>query len=1018
MKQVKIKLSLRTLAIASGLFLSATAFAQSNVLKGQVKDASGEPVIGASISVKGMTVGVTDFDGEYSISVPKGSELTFSYVGMLPQTVSASNNLSITLKTDEKNLKEVVVIGYGAVKKSDLTGSVTAIKPDSKNKGLVVNPQDMLAGKVAGVSIVSSGGTPGAGATIRVRGGSSLNGSNDPLVVIDGVAMDNNGVKGLSNPLSMVNPQDIESFSVLKDASATAIYGSRGSNGVIIITTKKGHSGFQISYNGSFTVSQKKKTLDVMSGDEYRDYIAEKFGTTSDAYKKLGTSNTNWQDEIMRTALSHDHNISMSGSVNKYLPYRLSVGYTDQQGIIKTSDFKRYTAALNLSPSLLDNHLNINLNVKGMWAKSRYADGEAISAAVVFDPTQSVYDTSSDAANFGNYFEWKTSGTALNNSKYPNTCYSLATKNPVAILNLKNDRAISRDLLTSGDIDYKVHGFEDLHFHATGGIDIAQGTQNTDVDPTSPQAFYYGSYGFDRILKRNFQGSAYALYSHDFKDKASNHFDLMAGAEETHNWRSERKRYYSYSDAWNGTKSKIYTDSGTDYDKDGVLDDYQFKTENYLVSYFGRANWSLMDRYFVTGTFRRDGSSRFKKHWANFPSFAFMWKINDENEFRKIKWLSDLKLRLGWGMTGQQEFSSDYNYFATYEMNSGSGSYYNAVGNGNLARPTAYNSDLKWETTTTYNIGLDWGILNHRISGTVDWYYRGTTDLINYVYVAAGSNFKNKIWANIGSMHNMGVETTLKIIPIVTKNFNWTIDYNFTYNSNKITKLTNSNSSSYKVETGSISAGTGLTVQAQHVGTPMNAFYVYQQAYDKNGKPLEGVVVDRNADGKITEADRYYYKSPNAPVLMGFSSRMEYKNWDLGFTLRASLGNYVFNDLMAGYSNCSKAALYTNSMYLTNRPIAVLSYNWQTYNTTSTLSDRWVENASFLKCDNISLGYSFNHLFHNAGWKGLDGRISGSVSNVFTITNYSGIDPEVFGGIDNKVYPRPISYILGLNLNF
>lgn len=1020
MKQVKFKLPLRNLAIAGSLFLSATAFAQSGAVKGQVKDATGEPIIGATITANGKAVGVTDFDGNYTIDVPKGTELTISYVGMTPKKVAASDNLVITLKDDNKTLNEVVVIGYGVAKKNDITGSVTKIQPDSKNKGLVVNAQDMLQGKVAGVNITTAGGTPGSSATIRVRGGSSLNASNDPLIVIDGIAMDNNGIKGLANPLSMVNPQDIESFSVLKDASATAIYGSRGSNGVIIITTKKGHKGTSISYNGSFTVSQKKKTIDVMNGDQYREFIGNLFGTSSDAYKALGTANTNWQDEIYRTALSHDHNVTISGMAGAYVPYRVSLGYTDQQGILKTSDFQRYTASVNLSPSLLDDHLKINVNVKGMWAKSKYADGAAINAAVWFDPTQSVYDTtSSDAANYGGYFAWKTNGSALNNSKYPTTLYSLGTKNPVAILNLKDDHAISRDLLTSADVDYKVHGLEDLHIHATGGLDLSQGTQNTNVSPTSPLAFYYGSYGFDRIVKRNMQGSVYALYTHDFKDAAKNHFDIMGGAEESRYWRSESKRYFSYNDAWNGTMSSIHTDSGVDYDGDGVLDNYRFRTENYLVSYFGRANWSLMDRYYVTATYRRDGSSRFKKHFADFPSFAFMWKIKDENKFRDINWLSDLKLRLGWGMTGQQEINQgDYPYFAIYEMNSGDGSYYGAVGNGNLARPKAYNPDLKWETTTTYNTGLDWGLFNQRLTGSFDWYYRKTTDLINMAYVSAGSNFRNQVISNIGSLSNTGFEAAIKWIAIDKKDWNWVLDYNFTYNYNKITALASSNDPNFNVPTGRISSGTGLQCQAQHVGTAANSFYVYQQAYDKNGNPIEGVVVDRNGDGKITEADKYYHKSPVAPVTMGFSSRFEYKNWDFGFTLRASIGNYVFNDLMAGSANLSPAAIYTNSAYLTNRPVANLKYNWQTYDETSSLSDRWVQNGSFLKCDNITLGYSFNKLFNTGDWKGLSGRIYGTASNVFTITKYSGIDPEVFGGIDNSVYPRPISFILGLNLNF
>lgn len=1022
MKQVKFRIPFRVLALLFGLFLSVGAFAQQITVNGHVKDATGEAIIGATVRVAGQQGGtVSDFDGNFQLKAKQGATLQISYIGYQSTTVTAAPTVVVTLQEEAaKSLNEVVVIGYGVAKKSDLTGSVTKIQPDSKNKGLVVNAQDMMQGKIAGVNITSAGGTPGSGATIRVRGGSSLNASNDPLIVIDGVAMDNNGIKGLSNPLSMVNPQDIESFSVLKDASATAIYGSRGSNGVIIITTKKGHKGTQVSYNGSFTVSMKKKTIDVMSGDQYRDFVANLFGTSSDAYKALGTANTNWQDEIYRTAISHDHNITVSGSLGKILPYRVSLGYTNQQGIIKTSDFERYTAALNLNPSFFDDHLKVNLNVKGMWAKSKYADGAAINAAVWFDPSQSVYDTtSSDAANYGGYFAWKADGTALGNSSYPTTLYSLGTKNPVAILNLKNDRAISRDLLTSADVDYQVHGVEGLHIHATGGLDLSEGKQNTDIDPRSPQAFYYGSYGFDKIVKRDLQGSVYALYTHDFKDAAKNHFDIMAGAEESHNWRSESKRYLSYNDAWNGTCSSIHTDSGVDYNGDGVLDDYRFRTENYLVSYFGRANWSLMDRYYVTGTYRRDGSSRFKKHFADFPSFAFMWKMKDENKFREINWLSDLKLRLGFGMTGQQEINQgDYPYFSIYQMNTGDGSYYGAVGNGTMARPVAYNPDLKWETTTTYNIGLDWGLFNQRVTGTFDWYYRKTTDLINTAYVSAGSNFRNQVISNIGSLSNTGFEAAIKWIALDTKDWKWVLDYNFTYNYNEITALASSDDPDFNVPTGSISSGTGLQCQAQHVGTAANAFYVYQQVYDKDGKPLEGVVVDRNGDGKISEADKYYYKSPTAPVTMGLSSRVEYKNWDLGFTLRASIGNYVFNDLMAGSSNISAAAIYTNSAYLTNRPTANLPYKWQTYDETSSLSDRWVQNGSFLKCDNITLGYSFNNLFMTSGWHGLNGRIYGAVSNVFTITKYKGIDPEVYGGIDNSVYPRPISFMLGLNLNF
>ncbi len=1004
-----------------GLFLSVSAFAQSTIT-GQVKDATGEPVIGASVLINGTSNGtVTDLDGNFSVNVQPGATLTISYIGFQKQQVAATNGMVITLQEDQaQQMNEVVVIGYGAVKKSDLTGSVTALKPDNKNKGLVVNAQDMLAGKVAGVSVTSDGGTPGGGANIRIRGGSSLNASNNPLIVIDGVAMDQTGVKGVSNPLSLVNPQDIESFNVLKDASATAIYGSRGSNGVIIITTKKGRRGLQVSYNGSFTVSRNSKNLDVLSADEYRSLIAKKFGTdlyTLDsngnkvptAYSRLGNANTNWQNEIFRTALSHDHNVAVSGQVGDWLPYRVSAGYTNQQGIIKTSNFERFTGALTLNPSFLNDHLKVTLNAKGMWTKNRYADGEAIKAARQFDPTQPVY--ASGYENFGGYYQWLEEGTALNDSSWPKTYYSLATKNPVSILNLKNDRAISRDFLGSADVDYKVHGFEDLRFHVTAGVDIAKGRQVTDVDPASPQAIYYGSYGWESQLKRNMQLSAYAQYYHDFNDKAKNHFDIMAGYEWAHFWHNTHNSYWSYYPKTNNNTALAGTERNRTY--------YDYATENYLVSFFGRANWSLMDgRYMVTATVRNDGSSRFKEHWATFPSFAFAWRINEENLFKQIDWLSDLKLRLSWGMTGQQEGIGDYNYFAIYEMNTGNGSTYPIAGDGSLARPKAYDPNLKWETTTSYNVGLDWGILKQRLTGSVDWYYRKTTDLLNSATVPAGSNFRNQVMSNIGSMYNMGVETSLHWLAVNAKDFNWTMDYNFTYNYNKITNLNGGNDPGYFVPTGGISAGTGGNIQAQHVGNAVNSFHVFQQAYDKNGKPLEGVVVDRNGDGKITDADKYYYKAPAAPVTMGFASRFEYRNWDLGFALRASLGNYVYNDAFASTSNMSNSEIYVKSKFLVNRPTDVVADNWSSTETTSTQTDYWVQNASFLKMDNVTLGYSFANLLKQGSWNGITGRIYGTVNNVFCLTKYKGLDPEVFNGIDNNLYPRPISFILGLNLNF
>ncbi len=1026
MKQVKFKFPVRMLAMVFGLFLSVGAFAQQITVNGHVKDATGEPVIGATIRIDGAQGGaVSDLDGNFTLNVNQGATLSVSYVGYETQQVTAKPNVVITLQEDAaKSLNEVVVIGYGAVKKSDLTGSVAALKPDAKNKGLIVNPQDMLAGKVAGVNITSSDGAPGAGATIRIRGGSSLNASNDPLIVIDGLAMDNEGVKGLSNALSMINPQDIESFNVLKDASATAIYGSRGSNGVIIITTKKGRKGMRpsISYSGNATVSMRQKSIDVMDADEYRTFIRNMYGEGSIPVNALGTANTDWQKEIYRTAISHDHNVTLSGAV-KDLPYRLSVGYTDQQGILKTSDFQRVTAAVNLNPSLFDNHLNVNINAKGMYAKTRYADTGAVGAAVYFDPTQDPYNFTSEyhqnllgsslqqtLSNFGGYFQWPVEADYDGDTTWPFTYRSVANiPNPIALLNGRNEHANSRSFIGSADVDYKIHGFEDLRLHATFGADISEGRQYTENQPWYTGSMYYGSNGRDKILKRNLQFSAYAQYYHDFNDDAKNHFDIMAGYEWQHFWRDQKKEYFSF-----------YPSTSPKAGEERPHTPYHFQTDSYLISFFGRANWSLMDRYYVTFTMRDDGSSRFKDHWALFPSAAFAWKIKDENKFRDISWLSDLKLRLGWGMTGQQSGAvPDYGWIATYSRNTGTDSYYPLIGEGVLYRPDNYTPNLKWETTTTYNIGLDWGILNQRLSGTVDWYYRKTTDLLNYAIAPPLSAYRNQSWQNIGSLVNTGVEATISWKAIRSKDWYWVIDYNFTYNKNKITELSGVSSDDSPVPNTDIKIGTDRYLEHQYIGKPINSFYVFQQAYDENGKPIENAVVDRNGDGQITQADKYFYKSPTAPITMGLSSRLEYKNWDFGFALRASIGNYVYNNIEQGMANVNKTEVWKSSLlYMNNYTYEAIARNWQTYQITSQLSDYYVHNASFLKCDNITLGYSFANIFKGNSYQGISGRVYATATNVFTLTKYDGLDPEVGNGFDSNMYPRPFSVIVGLNLNF
>ncbi len=976
---------------------------QNNVVKGVVKDAAGMPLTGASVQVKGTTNGVMviDDDGSFTLKgVKMGATLRVSYIGYeSTEIVWKGGFVEVVLQEMENKLNEAVVIGYGVAKKSDMTGSVTAIKPDEKNKGLVVNAQDMIQGKIAGVSVTTNSGAPGTGASIRIRGGSSLNASNDPLIVIDGLAMDNQGVKGLSNPLSMVNPADIESFTVLKDASATAIYGSRGSNGVIIITTKKGRTGqrTRVSYNGNISISERHNSVDVMTGDAFRTFVKQQYGEDSDAAKALGTANTNWQDAIYRTSVSQDHNVTISGGIGN-MPFRVGLGYTDQQGILKTSDFERYTASLNLNPSFLQDHLKFNLSAKYMHANTRYANTGAIGAAVWFDPSQPIRSNDARYKNFKGYYEW-TEPASLNDPSWDYQKIALATANPVAMLDLKDDHARSQSAIGNLEIDYKVHGFEDLRLHANLGADYSTGKQTTVTDVASPENYYYGWKGWEKIDKYNLSFNAYAQYFKDFNE--AHHFDIMAGYEWQHFHRKgvgDGSGYYPLTNTEKG---------GQRYNVAPV----NWKTENYLVSFFGRANYTLLDRYLFTATARYDGSSRFKDHWALFPSFAFGWKIKNESFLKDVEALSDLKLRLGYGQTGQQEGIGDYNYFYSYNVNQVSGSYYPITGTGRLDRPNVYNLDLTWETTTTYNAGLDFGFWNQRLSGSVDYYYRKTTDLLNSVDVSAGTNFRNRVMSNIGTLVNQGVEVALNWKAIQREGLFWEIGVNATYNKNEITEL--NGEANYVVATGGVSAGTGTTAQGHAVGYPASSFYVYQQVYDQNGQPLENVFVDRKADGKITDDDKYFYKSPMAPWTAGLTSKLQYKSWDLGVSFRASLGNYVYNDLEAGASNL--ATVWTSG-YLSNRPIDVLTKSWRTGD--AVLSDYFVQNASFLKCENITLGYSFENLFKSANYEGINGRLFVTASNVFTLTKYKGLDPEVFGGIDNNIYPRPFSLVCGVSLNF
>ncbi len=1007
-----MKKSLRLKALLTllvGLFLSIGAFAQQIAVKGHVKDTTGEPVIGANVLVKGTTNGtITDFDGNFMLNVPKDAILSVSFVGYKSAEVKAASTVMVTLEDDSQVLDAVVVIGYGSVKKNDMTGSVTAIKPDKLNKGLITNAQDMMTGKIAGVSVISKGGAPGEGATIRIRGGSSLTAENDPLIVIDGLAMDNKGVKGLANPLSMVNPNDIESFTVLKDASATAIYGSRASNGVIIITTKKGQAGARptISYDGNVSVSTVKSTVDVMDGDQFRSFIKDIWGEDSEAYSKLGNANTDWQKEIFRPAVSTDHNLTISGGL-KNMPYRVSFGYTNQNGIVKTSKFERYTASVSLAPSFFEDHLKVNANLKGMIAKNRYADGSAVGSAVSFDPTQSVRsDDPYHQYYFDGYFQWNTDASSLNDDTWKRTFNSNAPGNPVALLEEKDDRAISKSLIGNLELDYKFHFLPDLHAHVNGGMDLSTGKQYTDVSPYSSTNNYYGSYGWEQKDKYNLSLNAYLQYSKDFTDK--HRFGVMAGYEWQHFHDTSDQEYWGLYPLSNN----VVENRGQRYNNTSSGS----ATESYLVSFFGRVNYTLLDRYLFTATVRQDGSSRFHKNnrWGLFPSFALGWKLKEEAFLKDVDVLSDLKLRLGYGITGQQNINSgDYPYLAVYETNK-DGAYYPILGEGITYRPNAYNPDLKWEKTTTYNVGLDFGFLNNRINGAVDYYYRKTTDLLNSVFVSAGTNFKNKVLSNVGSLENSGIEFSINAKPVVTTDWTWDLGFNITYNKNEITKLTTGDSENYYVAAGdNIGGGRDMKAMAHAVGHPASSFYVYQQVYDENGKPIENEFVDRNGDGTINGDDRYFYKKPTADVLMGLTSRLSYKSWDFSFSLRASLNNYVYNSVEAGGSDCNPTSVYSFGA-LNNRPLMGVANNIQNLKDNTLLSDYFVQNASFMKCDNITLGYSFKKLFGAP----IGGRVYAAVQNVFTITKYKGLDPEVEKGLDNNIYPRPLTTLIGLSLNF
>ncbi len=1004
MKQVKIKLPLRMLAVLFGFFLTATAYSQDITVNGFVKDATGEPVIGATISMNGKAMAVTDFDGNFTIKAPSGAEMTVSYIGFQNVTATAAPNVVITMQDDSKTLDQVVVIGYGRAKKDDLTGSVTAMKPDDLSKGITNNASDMLVGKVAGVDVQTAGGTPGAGAQIRIRGGASLSASNDPLYVIDGLAIDNNTATGMSNILAMINPQDIESFTVLKDASAAAIYGSRASNGVIIITTKKGRAGTAptVSYNGDVTISTIQKKYDLLNAAEYKDLVSKIDGIDASL---LGNDDTDWQDEIFRTSVSTKHSISVSGGL-KNMPYRVGVGFDSENGIVKTSWMRRSNVSLNLAPQFLDKHLNFNITAKYMYEKDRYAPaGGAVGAAVSIDPTRPVYGEGSDYDYVGGYWQNLINAT-FSDPNWKKTTNSNAAQNPLALLRNQYTKAQANDFSGNVEVDYKIHGFEDLHIHGSLGSQYTATNQSDIINNVSYSNNYYGWDGMTYYWKYNIVGNAYAQYMHDF---GAHNIDIMAGAEQSHYHRTG----YNY-----GQGTDPYT--GASHNP-SVRNEQEWATHNSLVSYFGRLNYTLLDRYLITATFRADGSSRFAegKKWGYFPSAAFAWKINQEPFLRNVNWLDELKLRLGWGKTGQQNGIADFYYGPLFVRGNSYAMYPFGDTYNYTTRPNAYNPELTWEKTTTSNVGLDFTALNGRFSFNADAYYRKTTDLLATVNIPAGMNFGDTMLKNVGSLENYGVEFAFNVKPIVTPDFTWDISYNVGWNHNEITKLDNG-AQDWVWAGGNISRGNNTKIQKNKVGEPINSFFVYQQVYDNNGKPIEGVYVDRDGNGRIDDGDRYYYKSPAPDITMGLTTKFLWKNWDLSAAFHASLGNYVYYDFLSSKAALSPSGLYSNSSFSNTTPAALaLGFTGTTGSGDGYwLSDYFVRNASYVKCTNITLGYTFKSIMRYADRDYFSGRVYVTAQNPFIITKYDGLDPEVTSGIDRDPYPRPMSLQLGVNLNF
>lgn len=962
--------------------------AQTRTIKGEVTDAqNGEALIGATVMVEGEKGGtVTDFDGNFSLQVSSSAKkIKVSYIGYIDKVLSVSDNMKVKLESDSKALADVVVIGYGTARKSDLTGSVATVKSKDFNKGLVSSPEQLINGKVSGVQIMSNSGSASAGSTIRVRGGASLNASNDPLIVLDGVPLEQGGISGnSSNFLSMINPSDIESMTVLKDASSTAIYGSRASNGVIIITTKKGQQGaVKVNFNTTNSLQTRAQMVDMLSRDEFVNVINQ-FGTDNQK-SLLGTANTDWNDEVYRTAFGTDNNLSVSGSIDKWLPFRVSVGYYNQSGLVRKDNVERWTGNVVLTPSFFQDHLKLTINAKGTLNNNSFNNGGAVWAAATFNPTIPVY---SGNDKYGGYNE------ALDADGYP---VNAGVRNPRGLVDLYDSKSKVSRFIGSMDVDYKVHFLPDLKLHATVGADYAKGDGTIYVPAYAAQSYNKdeslggSDYKYGPQKNENRLLTLYANYAKYFEDIKSN-VDLTAGYDYQY-WKSTTPLYYTKSAA--GTN--LSTVKASDY-------------RHVMLSYYGRINYSFDGKYLLTATVRRDASSRFSKdtRWGTFPSVALGWTLTEEPWLKNQKVLSNLKLRASYGVTGQQEGIGNYNYLPVYTYSvTGAEAFINGQ-YINTYRPEAYVSDLKWETTTSWNFGLDFGFLDGRIGGAIDFYTRKTKDLLASVPTAAGTNFSKTILTNVGNVDSKGIEVSLNATPIQTKDWEWNLSYNFTWQNMKVKNLSlTKGGSQTNVKVGpSIDA---YQFQVLSEGYEPYMFYVYHQLYDSTtGKPIEGAYADLNNDGEINDADLYRYHSPAPKYIMGLSTSLRYKQLTLGMSFRANIDNYVYNGM--GMSTGAFETVSYNNSQLNNLNTSFLKTGFKTR---QYLSDYYVENASFLKLDNLSLSYNVGKINK---WASLT--VSAMVQNVFTITGYSGTDPEVPNGMDNSFYPRPRTYSVSLGLQF